>query len=156
MATQAGPGALGRWEATGWAPIQMAAAAVGMVFLLVGVLGFVPGITSNLGDIEFVDHESDAELLGLFQVNILHNIVHLLFGVFGLMLARTIPSARSFLLLGGAAYLALWLYGAVIDLDESWNFVALNTADNWLHAGLGVGMLAIGAAVPKGRPATTR
>lgn len=145
---------------TGWSdsvrrsPIQMAAAAVGVVFLLVGILGFVPGITSNFDDIEFVGHESEAELLGIFQVNILHNLVHLIFGVFGLLLARTAPLARSYLLLGGVVYLVLWLYGMVIDLDTSWNFVSLNTADNWLHAGLGVGMVALGALVPKERTAT--
>lgn len=137
-------------------PIQMAAAAVGVVFLLVGILGFVPGVTTNFGDIEFVGHESDAELLGLFQVNILHNLVHLLFGVFGLVLARTAFSARNYLIVGGVAYLALWLYGLVIDLDTGWNFVALNSADNWLHAGLGVGMVVLGVAVPNERTRSRR
>jgi hypothetical protein len=62
------------------APVQQAAQLVGLVFLLVGVLGFIPGITTDYGDMEFASHDSDAELLGLFQVSILHNIVHLLFG----------------------------------------------------------------------------
>jgi len=64
-------------------PIQKAAAAVGAVFLLVGILGFVPGITTGFGDMKFAGHESGAELLGIFQVSVLHNIVHLLFGVAG-------------------------------------------------------------------------
>jgi hypothetical protein len=67
--------------------VQKAAAIVGVVFLLVGVLGFIPGITTNFGDLSFAGHESDARLLGLFQVSILHNIVHLLFGIAGLALA---------------------------------------------------------------------
>ena len=73
--------------------VQKAAAIVGVVFLLVGVLGFIPGITTNFGDLSFAGHESDARLFGLFQVSILHNIVHLLFGIAGLALARTAAQA---------------------------------------------------------------
>jgi len=60
--------------------------AVAVAFLLIGVLGFVPGVTSDYGAMEFAGHESGALLLGLFQVSILHNIVHLLYGVAGLVL----------------------------------------------------------------------
>jgi len=71
------------------------AGLVGAVFLLVGVLGFIPGITTDYDSMEFTGHTSGAELLGLFQVSVLHNIVHLLFGVVGLALARTVLGARS-------------------------------------------------------------
>lgn len=81
--------------------LQKAALAVGVVFLAVGVLGFIPGVTSNYSDMMFATHESDALLLGIFQVSILHNIVHLLFGVAGLALARTHAGSLSFLLWGG-------------------------------------------------------
>lgn len=130
-------------------PSQSAAMAVGAVFLLVGILGFVPGATSNLSQIEFFGHESEAELLGIFRVNILHNIVHVLFGVVGLAAARTVTSSRSFLLFGGLIYVVLWMYGLVIDLDTAANFVSLNTADNWLHLGLGVAMIAAGLLIPR-------
>ena len=53
----------------------------GIAFLLVGIAGFIPGITSNFDDIAFAGDGSDAEIFGLFQTSILHNIVHLLFGV---------------------------------------------------------------------------
>jgi AI-2 transport protein TqsA len=69
--------------------VQKAATIVGVVFLLVGVLGFIPVITTNFGDLSFAGHHSDARLFGLFQVSILHNIVHLLFGIAGLAMART-------------------------------------------------------------------
>ncbi|MGY0231741.1 DUF4383 domain-containing protein [Longispora urticae] len=118
--------------------------AVGAVFALVGVLGFVPGITTNLGDLTFAGHGSGAELLGVFQVSVLHNLVHLLFGVVGLAMARTWAGARMFLVAGGAIYLALWLYGLVVGHDSAANFVPVNTADNWLHLALGAGMLALG------------
>lgn len=134
-------------------PIQIAAGIVGIVFLLVGLLGFVPGVTSNFDDIDFVGHESEAELLGLFRVNILHNIVHLLFGVAGVVAARAIVWSKNFLVYGGVVYLVLWVYGLVIDLDSEANFVSLNTADNWLHFGLGVAMIGVGLLIPRTRDA---
>lgn len=130
-------------------PTQKAAGAVGIVFLLVGILGFIPGITTNFDTIGFIGHDSEAALLGLFQVNILHNIVHLLFGAAGLAAARSWASSRAFLLYGGIIYLVLWIYGLVIDLDSALNFVSLNTADNWLHFVLGVGMIGLGVMAPK-------
>lgn len=133
-------------------PIQLAAAAVGAVFLLVGVLGFVPGITTNYDDLQFAGHHSQSELLGIFQVSILHNFVHLLFGVAGLAMARTWNSSKTFLVGGGAVYLALLLYGLVVDHDSDANFVPVNSADNWLHLGLGVGMITLGLALGRAVP----
>jgi threonine/homoserine/homoserine lactone efflux protein len=92
---------------------------------------------------QFAGHQSEALLLGVFQVSILHNIVHLLYGVAGLALARTAPSARQYLLWGGVVYLVLWLYGMFVGHDSPANFVPLNSADNWLHLGLGVTMVAL-------------
>lgn len=62
----------------------------------------------------------------------LHNIGHLLFGVAGILMARTDGQARNFLLYGGGVYLVLWLYGLLIGHDTPANFVPVNTADNWL------------------------
>jgi hypothetical protein len=130
-------------------PVQAASALVGAVFLLVGVLGFIPGITTPYDGLEAAGHESHAELLGIFQVSVLHNVVHLLFGVAGLALARSASTARSFLIGGGAVYLVLWLYGLVVDKSSQANFVPLNTADNWLHFVLGLGMIALGVVLGK-------
>lgn len=142
--------------------VQKAAALVGVAFLLIGVLGFIPGITTNLYDgLEFAGHEGNAKLLGLFEVSILHNIVHLLFGVAGVVLARTWAGARTFLIGGGVIYLVLWVYGLVVDQDSSANFVPLNSADNWLHFVLGVGMITLGVVLGRDvvrheRPVETR
>jgi len=95
-------------------------------------------------------------LLGIFQVSILHNIVHLLFGVAGVALARTVSGARNYLIWGGAVYLVLWLYGMFIDHESPANFVPVNTADNWLHFVLGVGMIALGLLLTRRRVETTR
>ena len=125
-------------------PVRTAALAVSIVFLLVGVLGFIPGITSNYSSMAFAGHHSDAHLLGIFQVSILHNIVHLLFGAVGLAMARTVPAARLYLIAGGAIYLILWLYGLVVGQTSAANFIPVNTADDWLHLVLGLGMIALG------------
>jgi hypothetical protein len=127
--------------------IRTAALVVGVVFLLVGVLGFIPGITTDYGDMQFAGHESGAALFGVFQVSILHNIVHLLFGVAGVAMARRSDTARLFLIGGGAIYLLLFLYGLVIDHGTAANFVPVNGADNWLHLVLGLGMIALGLAL---------
>jgi hypothetical protein len=124
--------------------VQTAALVVGIVFLLVGVLGFIPGITTDYGSMAFAGHHSDAKLLGVFQVSILHNIVHLLFGIAGIAMARTVSGARAYLIGGGAIYLVLWLFGLIVGQDSGANFVPLNSADDWLHLILGLGMIALG------------
>ena len=84
-------------------------------------------------------------------MSILHNIVHLLYGVVGILMSRTAPSARIYLLAGGIVYLALWIYGLVIGHDSAANFVPLNTADNWLHLILGLAMVAL-SFLHRGQP----
>ena len=130
-----------------WTPVRMASAAVGAVFLLVGILGFIPGITTDYDSMEVAGHESHAMLLGVFAVSILHNIVHLLFGVAGLAMSRADSTAKAFLIGGGAVYLVLWLYGLLVDKDSEANFEPLNTADDWLHFVLGLGMIALGVVL---------
>ena len=131
-------------------PIQSAALVVGLVLLLVGILGFIPGITSNYDELKFAGHNSDAQLLGLFDTSILLNLVYLLLGVAGLALARTYEGARSYLIGGGVIYLALFLYGAIWGADESSaNFIPVNWADNVLNLVLGTGMILAGLALGK-------
>ncbi|MCE7010900.1 DUF4383 domain-containing protein [Kibdelosporangium philippinense] len=137
-------------------PVQLAALAFGVVFLLVGIAGFIPGVTTNFDSLQFAGHHSDALLLGLFNVSILHNIVHLAFGVAGLALARTASGARGFLIGGGAVYALIWLYGVVIDMGGEANFVPVNDADNWLHLVLAIAMIGLGVALGRGARPVTR
>ena len=133
----------------GRSPIRTATLIVGVVFLLVGLLGFVPGITNHFSTMSFAGHNSQAKLLGIFQVSILHNVVHLLFGVVGILAARTAAAARSFLIVGGVIYLVLWIYGLVINKSSGANFVPVNNPDNWLHFVLGIGMIGLGVALAR-------
>jgi hypothetical protein len=128
------------------APAQSAARIAGVAFLLVAVAGFVPGLTSGLYDgLEFAGDEGDAELLGLFAVSVLHNLVHGLFGLAGLALAATPGGARSFLLGGGGLYLALALLGLV----GGGEWLPANGADDLLHLGLGGALVAAGLATAR-------
>lgn len=133
-------------------PGRLASAGAGVVFLLVGVLGFTPGVTTD--GLAFAGHESTAELFGVFQVSVLHNLLHIAFGVAGLALATTARGARVFLVGGGLVYLALFVYGLVVDHDA--DVVPVNAADNWLHLFLAVSLLALAfmAGTPR-RPTNT-
>jgi hypothetical protein len=124
---------------------QKLALMFGAVFLVVGILGFVPGITTNLYEgLDFAGNDGNAELLGLFQVSVLHNVVHLLFGV-GIILAATHAGALSYLLYGGIAYGLVFLLGVIGAGD----WIPVNSADNVLHALLTVGLLGGWAAARK-------
>ncbi|WP_066300540.1 DUF4383 domain-containing protein [Arthrobacter luteolus] len=123
---------------------QVAALVFGIVFLVIGVLGFIPGITTNYSALYFSGYDSEAVLLGVFQVSVLHNVVHLLLGFLGLWMARTHSSAKTYLIGAGVLYLLLFIYGLIIPLNGAWNFVPFNWADNWLHLGLGAVMIILG------------
>ena len=121
--------------------VQNVARLVGIVFLLVGIAGFIPGLTTNLYEgLEFAGNDGSAELLGIFQVSVLHNIVHGLFGLAGLALAATPSGARTYLIGGGAIYLVLFVIGIIGGGD----WIPVNDADNWLHLLLGAGMIGLG------------
>jgi hypothetical protein len=124
--------------------LRLVAGTFGLVFLLVGILGFVPGITTHYGDMSFAGHMSDAKLLGIFQVSVLHNLIHLAYGVTGLAVAARPMAATLYLLVGGVVYGVVWIYGLSVGMDSDANFVPLNNADNWLHLILFVAMVALG------------
>src|SRR5215212_3219238 len=124
--------------------VQGAAFIVAAAFLVVVVLGFIPGVTTHHDLLQFAGHHSGAKLFGVFAVSILHNLLHMALGLTGLVMARTYALARAYFLIGGLAYLGLWVYGILIDHASSANVIPLNGADNWLHFGLGVGLIVLG------------
>ncbi len=140
--------------------IQRAAMLFGIVFLAVAVVGFIPGLTRDYGDLTRFDGEG-ARIFGIFGTNILENLAHLLFGVAGVLAASSWAASKNYFIWGGVIYLALWLYGLLGGSDEnsSANFLGLNSAADWLHFVLGVTMLAVGfllsRRVAPGRAATT-
>lgn len=132
----------GRVKVAGVQPAQVLAGLLGLVFLAAGVLGF---LRTGFGDLAGEHH---AMLLG-FAVNPLHNIVHLAFGVLGLLMAGRSGLARLygwivFLSYGAVLVWGLMLTGivAVNPVDRVGNPLAINANDNWLHLGFAaIGLL---------------
>lgn len=135
-------------------PIHAFAATTGLVFLLAGIVGFIPGVTSNYDELNFAGPDSGAKLVGLFQVSVVHNLVHLLFAV-GFVAAARVAWARIYLLGGGVAYVAVTVFGALVDRNSDANFLPINNADTLLHLGLALVMIAlgvVGSRLSRGRP----
>lgn len=129
-------------------PNRLVATIFGAVYLLVGVLGlFVAG-----GNV--VGQEGGL-LLGVFQVNHLHNIAHLLIGA-ALLIAglRSTPAAKATNTTVGAVYLLLGIVGFFI-VDTALNILALNTADHYLHLASAIVLLGVGLALDR-RTTTAR
>jgi hypothetical protein len=129
-------------------PLESVAVLVALVFLVLGILGFVPGVTTHYGSMGWAGHGSGAELLGLFQVSVLHNVIHLLYAVVGFAMARTMDGARTYLVGGGTVYLVLWLLGIV----QAGGWIPVNTADNWLHFVFGIAMIGLGFVAARRAP----
>ncbi len=105
---------------------QLLALVFGAVYLLVGIVGFfVTGFDDFAGNAQH-------EMLLFFMINPLHNIAHILVGVVGLLLARTLAGARTYGWLLAGLYAALFVYG-LAAVGESWDFLNINAADNVLH-----------------------
>jgi Domain of unknown function (DUF4383) len=119
----------------------------GLGLVALGVLGFIPGVVQDYGALQWWKSRSAAELFDVFQTSILLNLVHIGFGVAGLLAARRSATARAYLTGGGAALFVLGVYGLLVDYTSEWNFLPFDRADEWLHIGLGIGMLYAGLAV---------
>lgn len=115
--------------------IRKLAILFGVVFVAVGLLGFVPGITT------------DGKLLGIFQVSTLHNIIHLLSGIAALIAAGNEAYARLYFRIFGVVYglvaIIGWLQGTTVL-----GLIDVNVADNVLHTVLAIAILAVGFALP--------
>ena len=108
----------------------------GILFLIVGAAGFVPGLTSEH---YHPDVTLDAGLgleLGLFPVNVLHNVVHLLFGVWGLLAARSMSAASTYGKVVAVSYGLLAIFGLIpaAKLWTTFGLIPLYGHDVWLHA----------------------
>jgi hypothetical protein len=110
--------------------------AIGAVYTLVGILGF---LVTGLEDFAA---ETDKTLLG-FELNPLHNIVHMAIGLAGLALWRRLDSARLYGWLLAAGYGATFVYGLLAAGNRDINFLSINGADNGLHLVSAIAGLAI-------------
>lgn len=122
--------------------IQRVAQVFGWIFVVVAVWGFfVTGASME------ADPDVAPRLWGLFPVNVLHNLVHLALGIWGIMAARSFRGARSYALIAGGLYLVLALLGFVAPAGLG--FVPIGGNDIWLHLILAVALLGFGMAAQR-------
>jgi len=136
--------------------VQGAALLVAGLFILIGVLGFIPGVTTDYALLDWAGPHSGAKLFGVFAISGLHNVIYLISGVVGVALARTYAASRAYFLGGGLVYLALWLHGLFMNQGSRANLLPVNGADNWLHFGLAIGMVLLGLTLAGQRDPTKR
>jgi hypothetical protein len=111
---------------------QQLALAFGVIYTLIGIIGFfITGFDDFFGNANGMPMEHDETLLG-FMINPMHNVVHILIGVAGIALSRTLSGARTYGWLLAVGYGAAFVYG-LIAIDKDWDFLNLNWADNILH-----------------------
>jgi hypothetical protein len=117
--------------------VQRVAQIFGVVFLLVAIAGFVASGT-NMDP----NPATAPRALGLFPVNLLHNVVHLLFGVWGLLASRTFGQAKRYAQIAGVLYLLLTVLGFVAP--DTFGLMPIGGSDILLHALLGIVLAAVG------------
>ena len=125
-------------------PNRLVATIFGAVYVVVGLLGFA--VTAG---IPFMSTDGGL-LLGIFEVNPLHNIAHLLIGA--ALLIAGIASARAAKIVNivvGATYLLLGIVGFFL-VGTALNILALNTFDHFLHLASAIVLLSVGLAAERG------
>lgn len=110
------------------------AALYGVVFVLVGLAGFVPGLSPEHAHPGVTVTTASRLVFGLFPVNVLHNLVHILFGLWGLLAARSVVGARFYGRAVAVIYGVLTVAGLIPGLDTLFGLVPLFGNDVWLHA----------------------
>lgn len=124
-------------------PNRLLGAVFGVVYLLVGLIGFA--VTGFDG---FVDTDTNEKVI-FFEVNPLHNIAHLGIGALLLFSAmKSVAAAKGSNVLVGAVYLLLGIVGLFI-LDSEANILSLNRADNVLHIASAALLLGVGLSQDK-------
>jgi len=126
--------------------VQRVAQIFGIVFLVVALYGFTQTGMSNMES----DPARAPQLLGLFAVNVLHNVVHLLFGIWGLVASRTFSGAKSYAQIAGVLYLILAVAGFIVP--NGFGLVPLGGNDVWLHLVLGLVLAGVGFTARELRP----
>jgi hypothetical protein len=125
-------------------PAEVYTLVIGLTLVVIGIAGFFYIATFSSGE----GAERDA-LLGIFDVNGWHNLLHIVSGAIGLVLAASYAGARGYALGLGVVYLLLALLGFIAgDGDEILNLIPVNTEDNFLHLLIGVAGIGAGLATP--------
>lgn len=115
--------------------IRNFALAAGIVFLAVGILGFVPGLVQPMQtEYDMVVDANHGMLFGLFPVNLLHNLVHIAIGIWGIAAYRSLTNSRWFAQGLAVFYAVLAILGLIPATQTLFGLVPLHGHDVWLHA----------------------
>lgn len=115
--------------------IKTFALIFGIVYMLVGILGFIPGLTSHHADMPPITVDSFyGKILGLFPVNILHNVVHLAIGAWGILASKSVSGARLFGKGLAVFYGLLAILGLLPVTNTMFGLIPIYGHDVWLHA----------------------
>jgi hypothetical protein len=113
---------------------RMFARVFGIIFLVVGIGGFIPGLTQPHDHPNLAVEAASGMELGLFPVNVLHNLVHIAFGIWGLIAARSMSAARGYAQVVAIAYAVLTILGLIPATNTTFGLVPIYGHDIWLHA----------------------
>jgi Domain of unknown function (DUF4383) len=129
---------------------RMVAAVLGVVYVLVGVLGFLPGFVSEGAPSGMPS--ASGSLIGIFPINALHNVVHLAIGAALLYGATATPAAILVSRVVGIVYALVGVAGLVAP--DGFGLLPLGGLDIGLHLATAAVLLYIGFAAPSSEPAT--
>jgi len=115
---------------------RLFALIVGIVYLLVGIAGFIPGLVEDHDMADLAVDAGAGDLLGIFPVNVLHNIVHLLIGLLGILAYRTFDASRTYSKALAILYALLAVMGLIDagNLNTTFGLIPIFGNDVWLHA----------------------
>ncbi len=115
--------------------VKTFALVFGIVFFAMGATGFIPGVLETHTHPDVSLDAGLGLLFGLFPVNILHNITHLLFGVWGMVASRSFGAARTYAKATAVIYGLLGVMGLIsaANLWTTFGLVPLYGNDVWLH-----------------------
>lgn len=128
--------------------IKKVALIAGIGFILAGILGFIPGVTTapHVQDPNLAIEAGYGRLFGLFPVNVLHNLVHLALGVWALSVYKQAGQAKAFCKGAGVIYAVLAIMGLIPGLNTMFGLAPIHSHDVWLHVLFAVPLLYFGFA----------
>src|SRR5688500_1643489 len=137
--------------------IRYFALILGVAFLLIGVMGFIPAFVSEpKGTHDVTVHANHGLLLGLFPVNALHNAVHILFGIWGIAAFMSLWGARLYARTVAIVYALLAVMGLIPALETTFGLIPIHGHDVWLHAVIALVSAVFGwALISRERPTDT-
>lgn len=114
----------------------------GIIYLLIGILGLIPGLLTPASPVAV--NVLNGNLFGLFPVNIIHTIVHIIIGIWGILAYRTFSASRTYGRVVGVIFIILFIFGLIPVLNVLFGLIPLYGADVWLHLISGIVALYFG------------